>query len=365
MAQHLAHHHLRRARRAVRHLEADAEAMLRQRAAIDAFGADLDRGLAGDRAHQLGAEAVGAGDHEGIGHHRLEDAMAGGGALLRQMMRVGHLRHREGGVGDRHRDHRDAAAVDAARHVAQLAARHLLQDAEQALLHRMLVLDIALGPLADMHGGRQEPGMLAAAIVVRACRLAARAQHRLHGRLVRRPVRAAFQILDAEPDAMQPARHRLDMARLGIVRGGGERDLRGAELEAVGRARFHQRDGEQRLDRGAAIDRQLDIAPRVHDAAMGIHHRDAGVMAALHHPAAHHLGEDRRGILRQIGLDLDAHADAFRTFGGTLPPDAAGCKAPVQSGQVHAGTCACSGDNRALYEGTNDADPCRTGIDAR
>jgi hypothetical protein len=107
-------------------------------------------------------------------------------------------------------------------------------------------------------------------------------------------VRAAFQVLDAEADAVQPAGHGLDMARFGIVRGGGERDLRGAELEAVGRARFHQRDRQQRLDRGAAVDRQLDIAPGAHDAAMRVDHGDAGVMAALHHLAAHHLGEDRR-----------------------------------------------------------------------
>jgi hypothetical protein len=43
----------------------------------------------------------------------------------------------------------------------------------------------------------------------------------------------AIRVLDPEADAMQPARHGLDMARLGIVRGGGKRELRGAELEAV------------------------------------------------------------------------------------------------------------------------------------
>jgi hypothetical protein len=37
-------------------------------------------------------------------------------------------------------------------------------------------------------------------------------------------------------------------------------------------------------------------------------------MAALHHPAAHDFGEDRRGILRQLGFDLDAHAHASQLF---------------------------------------------------
>jgi hypothetical protein len=32
----------------------------------------------------------------------------------------------------------------------------------------------------------------------------------------------------------------------------------------------------------------------MHDAAVRIHHRDAGVMAAFHHLPAHHFRQDRR-----------------------------------------------------------------------
>src|SRR3546814_1947086 len=82
--------------------------------------------------------------------HRL--AQAGAGRLTRLRLIVGPAEagHGEGHVGEGDADHRDAAAVDAARRSAEVETGHALQDAEDALLHRVLVGHIARGRHAEV-----------------------------------------------------------------------------------------------------------------------------------------------------------------------------------------------------------------------
>ena len=96
---------------------------------------------------------------------------------------------------------------------------------------------------------------------------------------------------------------RRDMAGLAAVRRAGERQFLVAEAEAVGRARFDQRQRLQRLDGRARKDRPLDVAERQHRAAVGIDHRDAR-RGGGSRPAPPRKTSTRTGL--PIGLMLPA-----------------------------------------------------------
>ena len=60
------HHHLGGAPAAVVAFHRDADTDIRQRAAVDALGADLDEDARAEPLHHFGAEAPGAGDVPGM-----------------------------------------------------------------------------------------------------------------------------------------------------------------------------------------------------------------------------------------------------------------------------------------------------------
>ena len=63
---HRRHDRLRGTRGAVVAFDRDAEPLLRQRGAIDAFGAGFHKNAAAEELHDLGAEPLGAGDEPGF-----------------------------------------------------------------------------------------------------------------------------------------------------------------------------------------------------------------------------------------------------------------------------------------------------------
>ncbi len=109
--------------------------------------------------------------------------------------------------------------------------------------------------------------MLARAVVVERRGLAAGAGEALRRRCARGPVRAAFQGRLGEAGLGQHGRGGLGVARLAGMRGTGQRQFRMAEAIAVGGSALDQRQGLQRLDGRARIDRLLDVADREDDAA--------------------------------------------------------------------------------------------------
>jgi hypothetical protein len=121
------------------------------------------------------------------------------------------------------------------------------------------------------------------------------------GRLVARRLWAAFEIVDREADLAKPGLHRIDVTRLAAMRGTGERDLAVGELVAIGGAGFDQQQSEQRLDRRAAVDRRLEIAPGGDDPAMGIDHRAMHLVPALDQVAAPDIDLDRAAVARHRG----------------------------------------------------------------
>src|SRR5438093_861249 len=97
------HHHLGRARAAVVALHRYAEATLRQHAAIDALGTDLDEGARAKPLHHFGAEAAGAGDVPGMRRAGGPQPRRRPGALGRQAMAGAEAREAKREMLERHR----------------------------------------------------------------------------------------------------------------------------------------------------------------------------------------------------------------------------------------------------------------------
>ena len=112
-----------------------------------------------------------------------------------------------------------------------------------------------------MAGEADEAGMLARAVVVQLAGLMAGADERFGGTGAGRQMGAAFEIGLAPPRFGEHRRGCRDMARLAAVGGAGERQFGIAEAVAVGGAALDQRQGLQRLDRGARKDRAGSMSP--------------------------------------------------------------------------------------------------------
>ena len=109
---------------AVLDFQRDAELHRRNTGAVEAFGADLREQPRARRAHQVGVEAIGAGDVFRMRDHRVEDR--------RRRRIAGGDRGRESSaaLGDRierDRERRQAAAIDADRDILGVDAHPLRQ----------------------------------------------------------------------------------------------------------------------------------------------------------------------------------------------------------------------------------------------
>src|ERR1700675_3105336 len=83
------------------------------------------------------------------------------------------------------------------------------------------------------------------------------------------------------------------MARLAIVRGASERNMLIAQPKPLDRTAF---DEGHRLDRLVGRTRQhprIDITPRGHDRAIGLHHGGDTFVAAFDHRSARDFDDDR------------------------------------------------------------------------
>jgi hypothetical protein len=195
-------------------------------------------------------------------------------------------------ISQRDRPGRHRAAVDRATVVAEYGAGEVFQHRLDLALDRMLRLPVIGMVDALGTGDAQEASVLAGAIVVQRRRLAG-ARHRGDRGLRHRPVGAAAQRRGIEPGLRQHARDPRDMPRLAGMRGAGQRQLFVAEAESVGGAGLDQRQGLQRLDRGARENRRCHIADGQHASAVGIGHGDGAAMPALDQRPAQDFDQNR------------------------------------------------------------------------
>jgi hypothetical protein len=193
-------HGLGRAAGAVLDLDRDAKALFGDDRGEDALGAGLDHRAPGHRAHQTGAGAPLPGDVFGMAHHRR------GEAAHRLATHAGVLRGGECGECpresfQRQREIRRRTPVD--RVFVAVLATEVLKRRSHGPLHRMVDLEI-FRPAAEMPGQREEPAMLAGAVVVPLIRRPVGPDHRVRRFLVRRHLRPAAQVAFAQPEFREP-----------------------------------------------------------------------------------------------------------------------------------------------------------------
>ncbi len=155
----------------------------------------------------------------------------------------------------RHGVSRNGAAIDAAHRLAQARAGHRFDRGRDLALHGMIRRDIALRIDAHRAGETDEARVFARAIVVQGGRRPPRARKRAGFVLAERPMRAAFERPFIVSRFGEHRARGRDMVLASRVRGAAERNLLVAETQAIRGAACDKRQGLQRLDGGARINR--------------------------------------------------------------------------------------------------------------
>ena len=228
---------------------------------------------------------LGHGRHDALGRSRAYRAQAGGN-------RVGHFRHGAGQRRKRHAVNGNAAAVDAAPRTGKIGPAHFHECLIEAPLHRMVGAGVAVEILA--HVQRRREKARARTIVMEPRRRRVLLDQPVGRGLVRRHLGAAFQVAFAPADVAQPGLDRHDMRRRGGMGRGGQSDTLVGQAPVVGRPRFDQGQGLQRLDRRSGIDFQIPVAPGVDDVAGRVGDHRMNAVAAFDQGAARDL-DDRGG----------------------------------------------------------------------
>src|ERR1700722_4745135 len=168
---------------------------------------------------------------------------------------------------------RNCAAIDAAHCLAQPRASHPFDRRRDLALHRMVRRDIAIRIHAHRAGKADEARVFARAIVVQSGRRPPRARERPRFVLAERPMRAAFEHPFIVSRFGEHIAHGRDMLLAARVRRAGERNFLVAQTEAVRSAARDERQGLQRLDGGARINRSIGVAKGHHHPAVRIDDR--------------------------------------------------------------------------------------------
>src|SRR5215475_9475479 len=160
------HDHLTGARAAVIAFDRDAETAVRQRAQIDALGADLHKCTRAEPLHYFRAKAAGAGDMPRMCRAGGAQPRSRLGALGRKPVARAKARKAEREMLERHRPGRHRAAVDAAALVGNRSPSDAFDSRLDFSLHWMSWLDVATRIGAEHAGQAQKSGMLARTVVV-------------------------------------------------------------------------------------------------------------------------------------------------------------------------------------------------------
>ena len=200
-------------------------------------------------------------------------------------------RHHHGGVADRESRRWQGAAIDPEIQSAGIAAKELGKRVEIAPLCRMVALAIPRHVPPHVPRHRQEPAMLARAVVIEPGLVAAGTNQGVRGVDVDRVIGAAGQRLLAQSERLEPALDQIDVHGLAQVRRAGQGEV--ALLEAVCPVRpgLDQRDRLNRLERRARIGDHARVAPAVDDLAVGVGHRGDAEVHAFDDRSAPHLGD--------------------------------------------------------------------------
>ena len=126
---------------------------------------------------------------------------------------------------------------------------------------------------------------------------------------MQRRVGAAFEVVFAEPTALEPTADRRHVIGLTAVRGAGERQFGIAQAKGLGGTRFDERQRLNRLDRRAREHRLRRLAPRFDRRTMAIAHHGVDVVKAFDVRATRDLDAKNR-VPATRGHALGVHQPA-------------------------------------------------------
>ena len=159
----------------------------------------------------------------------------------------------------------------------------------------MFQATVPLERLVHVECGREETRVLARRVVVKRRERLPIAAELFGGRPADGSLRPTFEVFHTDPQASKPGGDRVHVERSAAVRAGGECDLGIAEPEVAGGSGLDERNGLERLDSRARVDRALDVSPAPVDRAVHSDNRCRAAVGALHHGTPNHLDENRIG----------------------------------------------------------------------
>jgi hypothetical protein len=131
---------------------------------VDALGAGLREEATLRDAHEVGVEALLAGDHLGVGEHGVAHPTGGGGQRFGEALGRAHARDRAGHREEGDRQGGSAAAVDAGLDAVDGQAGEGRDVAEDRALHGVLELEVAVEGIAAVLRGGEHARVLAGAV---------------------------------------------------------------------------------------------------------------------------------------------------------------------------------------------------------
>lgn len=219
-----------RARCAVDDFEDETRTRFEQGAGLNALGPALRDDRTAARGHEVGIEAAGTGNHPRIGRHRLAHGQQRAAVVLREAAQRREAREPARRLHERRREDRNAAAVDGDAIGRKAIVERALAEREDLALHRMLGIEVTRERFAAQFRQRENPGMLARAVVVQRVRPA-----------------AALQIGHACADLRQNRCRGLEVPRFAHMRGAHHGQFARVKPEALDDARAHRGRRDERL----------------------------------------------------------------------------------------------------------------------
>ena len=275
--------------------EGKADALLGQRAAIDAVRAEFEHQATIKYRHGIGIERAGATDQKGMRGGGGENLVRGGCGFGIQPLARGHAGKASGKGMDRRSPGGDRAPVGPAFALGEGMIENILERLPDTLLNRMLAGGIALGVLTQSPSNGEHASMFARAGIVQGARLSPLreqgfARCRVDGR-----VGTAFERRLVEIDGGKHGCGQLGMSRFAIVRGAGQGNGRaGQAIARVGTGRENG-EGLHRFDGRTGKDFSRHLANRGENVSRGIGHADGAAMAVFDPVSTHRMRQYRIG----------------------------------------------------------------------
>src|SRR5215211_4112945 len=262
------------------------------------LGPTLDEKLG--RVHQLRIEPSRPRDHEGMLPHSAPYTQGRTSEFVGKGVTCDDAGEACGEPPQRKGEGGDAAVVAGNEHLVLPQAADLGDETDYAALERVAGVAVGGGLVALVDADGEHPGVLARAVAVDRTRLFAATDQPVRFGFIQWQMGAALQVILGQAGLIQDRPDGGKVRLLGVVRGAGHGEFPIRKPEGVGGAREDERQGLERLGRGAGVDVGFGIANGLEYVAIRITDGETPAVDALEKCAARY-GRDW-SILGQAGV---------------------------------------------------------------